>query len=1124
MASPPPSISLPKRVQPTVTQLQAVSGGAPVVSFGRRADRGSGSPSKDSDSEAAGPAPSARPQLAPTSAPTVPSPPRMGALLSSPVPAHGSGGGGGGGEARGSLGLVFGADDDEEEEGASERDVNAQHEASEARRAEEMALAIAKARAKGRGRAEDAAAPAKKGPALQLLPAAPPAAAAGGYGSAVERMYENAMPLDNHAAEGADPAESGAFQPPTVDVASPPLAAFGAAVSSPWQFSAAGELHVGRLATLTERGVQWATLTEGGAQPPDQQLRAGAGIKSELIEIHELGRGSSASVTLALHVPTLQLVALKSIRFFDAEMRSQVAAELRTMHGNILPLVLVPSAKAAAKDAAALGAARVGPGNTLSSPLSASASFNFTGTMSSFALTGGLSGSLGAAGGGSGGSFSSESGGAGGAEELGGGVAAAPPSHVVRMFSAYLSSDSTVSLVLEYCGGGTLEDVMRAGGVRDERCIARLAAHGARGLAALHRSKQMHRDVKPGNLLLTVGGKALKLADLGITKQLEGSAAFSTTFVGTMAYMAPERLDIEGSGSSASASSSSAPLAAVGPPSATANSFTGGARGGGGDEAGGVSGGATSAASLRAVGGGGGGGGGSGSGGYGLKSDVWALGMSLLAAIVGREPFSSAVRAGAAAGGFSGGGAGFWELIRAIRDEEPPLQLVGEAFSADPDGTPPSHELLSFLGACLVKSPAERHSAEQLLQHPFLLRHAKAAASTPTTGEMAARTGAAPQFDMHDCEVGLPLSDCARPAALAAAFPGEFHVLGAAAQAKRAALVRSVVGRVARDGEAWATFKHFFTRYVKNGRGLPRKKEHFPLHETATNPVALTRAISLSASMSASNLAALARSPGGDAGAGGAPTPMDGFRAGDAHVVLPALPRSNYSPQPRALPAGASAFSAAAGDSSGEAPQPAKAAPLKLNVLKELASGVRVVGSGGSGSGGGGGGASSGGSGGGLDGGAAAARLSARAEPPAFPVLQLTATDVWGLAEQLEYPPIVLLADFNDAIRARCGADGEAYRAAKAADAAARASKLEAARRSVEAPPSAVGAIAAAPAPQGGLKLVASAAAGLSREAPKFPSPFHRQPAPGPAEAGKSPPGAPPAKPQLSLARAKQGP
>jgi serine/threonine protein kinase len=57
------------------------------------------------------------------------------------------------------------------------------------------------------------------------------------------------------------------------------------------------------------------------------------------------------------------------------------------------------------------------------------------------------------------------------------------------------------------------------------------------GLLYLHKVKhQIHRDLKPGNVLINTEG-LVKLTDFGIARTLETSAGFCSTFVGTKTYM-----------------------------------------------------------------------------------------------------------------------------------------------------------------------------------------------------------------------------------------------------------------------------------------------------------------------------------------------------------------------------------------------------------------------------------------------------------------------------------------------------------------------------------------------------------------------------------------------------------
>ena len=69
-------------------------------------------------------------------------------------------------------------------------------------------------------------------------------------------------------------------------------------------------------------------------------------------------------------------------------------------------------------------------------------------------------------------------------------------------------------IVMEYVGGGSLEDRLRAGRRRPSEALDWLE-QAASALDAAHAKGVVHRDVKPGNLLLTSGG-ALRVADFGI--------------------------------------------------------------------------------------------------------------------------------------------------------------------------------------------------------------------------------------------------------------------------------------------------------------------------------------------------------------------------------------------------------------------------------------------------------------------------------------------------------------------------------------------------------------------------------------------------------------------------------
>ncbi|CAN0023811.1 unnamed protein product [Ectocarpus sp. 12 AP-2014] len=67
------------------------------------------------------------------------------------------------------------------------------------------------------------------------------------------------------------------------------------------------------------------------------------------------------------------------------------------------------------------------------------------------------------------------------------------------------------------------------------------------GLTYLHEHNQLHRDVKPSNILLNARGE-VKLTDFGIARELDHAGAMVETVVGTVRYMSPERLHGEAYG------------------------------------------------------------------------------------------------------------------------------------------------------------------------------------------------------------------------------------------------------------------------------------------------------------------------------------------------------------------------------------------------------------------------------------------------------------------------------------------------------------------------------------------------------------------------------------------------
>lgn len=201
--------------------------------------------------------------------------------------------------------------------------------------------------------------------------------------------------------------------------------------------------------------------------------------------------------------------------------------------------------------------------------------------------------------------------------------------YIIGFYGAFFT-ESKISVCTEYMNGGSLDNY----GVVPELVIARITVSVVSGLFYLWNLKVMHRDVKPSNMLVSTSGK-VKICDFGVSIQLVNSIA--KTYVGTNAYMAPERIQ--------------------------------------GEE-------------------------------YGIHSDVWSLGLSLVEMATGKFPYpSDSSRRGDDLLPI--------ELLQCIVNENPP-QLSADAFGV---------EFIDFVSRCLSKSPRGRPTPEQLLEHEFIKRN-----------------------------------------------------------------------------------------------------------------------------------------------------------------------------------------------------------------------------------------------------------------------------------------------------------------------------------------------------------------------------------------------------------------
>jgi len=119
-----------------------------------------------------------------------------------------------------------------------------------------------------------------------------------------------------------------------------------------------------------------------------------------------------------------------------------------------------------------------------------------------------------------------------------------PHPNIVTFIDSFANEDKgKLFIVLEYVGGGTLQDLLNR---TPDRCLpVRQAQRYFRdlvcGLQYLHNEGIVHRDIKPGNLMLTLHG-TLKISDFGVAELLQSfdDPSYSPKSQGSPAFQPPE--------------------------------------------------------------------------------------------------------------------------------------------------------------------------------------------------------------------------------------------------------------------------------------------------------------------------------------------------------------------------------------------------------------------------------------------------------------------------------------------------------------------------------------------------------------------------------------------------------
>ena len=112
--------------------------------------------------------------------------------------------------------------------------------------------------------------------------------------------------------------------------------------------------------------------------------------------------------------------------------------------------------------------------------------------------------------------------------------------NIVRAFD-FVVEPSLVYIVLEFVDGPSVAHLLREKTCFSETQAVRWMTQIAAALEAAHHNQLVHRDIKPGNILIAPGDEA-KLADLGLAKDLLAKKELtqSGASLGTLLYMAPE--------------------------------------------------------------------------------------------------------------------------------------------------------------------------------------------------------------------------------------------------------------------------------------------------------------------------------------------------------------------------------------------------------------------------------------------------------------------------------------------------------------------------------------------------------------------------------------------------------
>ncbi|BBM87393.1 serine/threonine protein kinase [Candidatus Uabimicrobium amorphum] len=117
--------------------------------------------------------------------------------------------------------------------------------------------------------------------------------------------------------------------------------------------------------------------------------------------------------------------------------------------------------------------------------------------------------------------------------------------NIVSLYDIVELGENNFAMVMEYIDGKTLGDILREEQVLEVEQALRIIRDAARALQKAHKVQIIHRDIKPGNIMID-SGDTVKVTDFGLAKMLSVNNDVQLTqpnmILGTPAYMSPEQI------------------------------------------------------------------------------------------------------------------------------------------------------------------------------------------------------------------------------------------------------------------------------------------------------------------------------------------------------------------------------------------------------------------------------------------------------------------------------------------------------------------------------------------------------------------------------------------------------